>query len=229
VANICRFYAAFVLLLLSCSAPAFGETGKIKTLVVMQVGSIRGKHLLYIAKDAIRMDGVLTGRSTIAKGPKWAVQIYDKNTNEYSETPYINYHGNEMKSIFLFYGVDLQAFDWRPKNKELVVGIKSTHLIPIPHKNASEKEIRLASRCSGLWVDDNQFPKQIGRIVSKIYSLPTDDHMPLKFIFNSEDQQQHGLLTITNQTKFVPESFFSVPAGAKKVEKLTIPHPEGLL
>lgn len=230
MAKFSRVFAAFILIMLSLFSPALAENNKIKTQVLMQVGNIRGKYMLYIAKDAIRLEGVISQMVTIAKGPKWTVLTFDKSINQYSETPFAEYKGNEMKSILLFYGVDLAEFDWRSVGTEKIAGIEALHLMPVKRRNVSKAELKLAARCRGLWVaKDTEYPKPIARIVSRLYALPTDDRMPLKFVFDADDQKLNGLITITNQTKLVPESLFSLPAGAKKVDKLVVPHPEGLL
>jgi hypothetical protein len=228
-----QFFPIFILLVLSLCSPALAEHGKTQVQVLLQVGSIRGKHIIYIAKDAIRTEGVNSGRVTIAKGPKWTVQTYDSNTNQYAETPYAKHKGNEMKPLFLYYGVDLAAFDWRPVGQEKIAGIEALHLMPFPGPSATPDQIKLAKRCGGLWVAKaTQYPKQVGRLVSILYAMPTNDRVPLKFVFDADDQKkQNGLNTISNQTKLLSDTLFSVPAGAKRAatENLTLPQPDGLL
>ena len=190
-----------------------------KATILEQQGKLAGKQTIYISADGIRIDNKQQNLVTIASPPDWKIFLYNPSAKLYYETVFAHYRGM-MSHLFLFYGIDASAYDFEFVRKDSVLGHPCSVLKPTGRKGSSAEDQEMAKAGKSFWVADSiTIAKPAADILAKQLCLPASNKVPVRMDFMTDKTLAHGLETVQWTNSSLPKSWFTLPAGFKKVTR----------
>lgn len=222
------FLIAALLYSLTQVAPVAANDGEVDGWILSQTVRETGNLQVYVCKSALRIYMPKNGLVVLASAPWKEAALYCTKTGNIYRTKLSDFHNPYIKTMTMFDGEALCDVEVALKGTTESVGLPCKYYIEKP----GFKQKQLAKKRNGtvtgraplelkyIVTDELKLDPHIGQTISKFYSLPSTDSVPLQFIYiNVVHERDTQLTTLSCKRAKLRTAQFRVPPGLKAVNE----------
>lgn len=209
------------------SLPAQTASSQAVGWQLRQASKVHGDDLTVLITDlGCKWSNPQTGVTIICQPPGWNVVAYGAKTRRYCETPLRSFHCHAQSAISVWAGYAFDELKLTKTGQSKANGFDFDHYGLAASKNKSnQQEMRFFYQKSGFSFAQLKayrglpHEKEVGLLLSRLYSLPEHQGIPCAFQFRRKphDVVRESLTTKSIARTRAPISEFSPPRGYKRV------------
>ena len=202
----------------SASPAVADDTDAITAICFKQEGSLVGPESVFITQNAIRIDNTARQVITVARAPDWKVTTYSPTAKKFSITELNKYHG-QLTHLFLFYGVNMAAYDFHPDHKTKFLEHPALVLKATPNKQDTENTVVTNAFKFYIVADDAKIPVKAADVLARHLCVPVVHQLPLRLDYLTDKMTQRAIDTIKWSNQKIAKTWFDIPSGYARCDK----------
>jgi hypothetical protein len=195
---------------------AKGDT--ISAICLRQEGSLAGAESIFITADAIRIDNTARNVITVARAPDWTVTSYSPAAKRFCTTDINMYHG-QLTHLFLFYGVNMAAYDFHLDHKTRFIEHPATVLKATANKKDTENTVVTNAFKFYIVADDAKIPTKAADVLARHLCVPSVHQLPLRLDYSTDNLTQRAINTTSWKKENIARTWFDIPSGYVRCNK----------